>query len=503
VPGALLTTKLHPPPKRDQRVIRERLLDALNEGSTRRLTLVSAPAGYGKTTLLSNWFERTGKDVAWLSLDEADNDLRRFLAYLVATLQRVDATLREAAIGVEDSRAALTFILNDIAQNEADLILVLDDYHVITSAAVHEVVSFLLEHTPPQFHLLLGSRSDPPLALARWRVRGELCELRAHDLRFHAGEAQSFLEDVMHLTLSYEDAAELTRRTEGWIAGLQLAALSLRGREKVAGFIETFTGTDRFVLDYLTEEVLTRQPDEMQNFLVLTSVLERFCGPLCDAVTGLKASQARLESLERDNLFIIPLDNQRHWYRYQAFFGDLLAHRLNEARPDLPPQLHDKASRWFEENGHPADALRHALLAGDFGRAAALITAHPQGHEVRRELTAFLQAPASTAPLEGLLEQALAQGISLERSRLFHAFEESEAIVATVSARSGGALEPLSERELEVLRLVAAGFANKEIARRLDISLNTVKTHTKNINSKLGAKSRTQASVRARELGLL
>ncbi len=508
MPSTLLTTKLHPPPKRERQVTRERLLAALEEGVKGRLTLVSAPAGYGKSTLLSSWYDRTDKDVAWLSLDEADNDPRRFLGYLLAALQRVDETLREAGSAVatldpDDSGAVLTFILNDLAHNEDDLVLVLDDYHAITSEAVHGAVRFLLEHSPAQFHLILGTRSDPPLALARRRVRRELRELRGEDLRFGEEEVQSFL-DVMNLKLSKADATELARRSEGWIAGLQLAALSLQGREEVSGFIETFTGTDRFVLDYLTEEVLMRQPDDMQNFLVLTSVLTRLSGPLCDAVTGLEGSQARLERLERDNLFILPLDNRRDWYRYQAFFLDLLGHRLSQARPDLPPTLHRRASRWFKDSGYPAEALRHALLGEDLAGAAEMIEAHPQGEAIRRELTAFLHASGSAAPLPDLLEQAVARGLSLEQqSRLFHDFEEPGKGAGAAPPTGGDRLEPLSERELEVLRLIAAGCSNKEIARRLAISLNTVKTHSKNINGKLGVSSRTQATLRARELALL
>lgn len=466
----------------------------------RRLSLISAPAGYGKSVLLSGWLKHTALDVAWLSLDEGDNDLPRFLAYLVASLQLVDETLKDVDIPTEDANSVLVTILNDLAQNDTDLVLVLDDYHLIENAEIHEVLGYLLEHAPPQFHLLISSRRDPPLPLARWRVRGELSELRAADLRFSDEEAAEFLREIMHLHLSPADTQRLNGRSEGWIAGLQLAALSLRGKEEVSDFIERFTGTDRFVLDYLTEEVLLRQPDEVQNFLMLTSILDRLHGDLCDAVTGLMGGQARLEALERDNLFITPLDSQRQWYRYHAFFRDLLEFRLERTRPDLIPQLHDRASHWFAANDLPAEALRHALLAENFTYATELINVHPQAERIKATLLSFLPLAHRDKPLPELLEGAVRQGGSLlERSRLFAAFEETTPMVPRTSE---GVLEPLSERELEVLRLIAAGFANKDIARRLDISLNTVKTHVKNIYDKLGVSSRTQASLRAQALDL-
>ena len=503
MPNPILITKLHPPPLREQHVQRGSLLEQLEECTKRRLTLVSAPAGYGKTTLLTSWYYTTHKDVAWFSLDEADNDLSRFLTYLVATLQRVDETLQEVIIPIDDTTYALTFILNDIADNEDHLILLLDDYHLIHNPEVHASVQFLLDHAPPTFHLLIGSRADPPLALSRLRVRRDLSEFRMDELRFDLPEARSFLQEVMDLTLSDKDLRELEHRTEGWVAGLQLAALSLQGRAEVSGFIETFTGTDRYVLDYLTEEVLMRQSDDMQNFLMLTSVLERLHGPLCDHVTGMTGSQERLELLERDNLFIVPLDSQRQWYRLHAFFGDLLLHRLKQARPDLVPQLRTKASSWFEGHGDTAEALRHALLAHDYPRAARLIDNHPRHQEIRQELLALLRTPRSTATLAELLEQSSAQGVRLEQIRSLYAGLEPLAAHAVPSSGGDEFIEPLSERELDVLRLMTGGLSNKAIAKQLDISLNTVKTHTKNINGKLVVSSRLQAVVKAQELGLV
>ncbi|MBS3966340.1 MAG: hypothetical protein KGZ60_03660 [Truepera sp.] len=493
---ALLTTKLRPPPAKAQRVSRFRLVAALNEATALRLTLLSAPAGYGKSTLLSDWVAQTQQAVTWLSLDETDNDLERFLHYLTAALSGSSETL--AAMD-RDQQAVITRTLNDLASHDEQLTLVLDDYHLITNPAAHALVEFMLEHSPPPLHLLISSRSDPPLSLARWRARGELTELRAADLRFSEAEVADFLQAVMALTLSAADVRALTERTEGWIAGVQLAALSLRGRANVSAYIEQFTGTDRYVLDYLTEEVLIKQPAAVQNFLLLSSVLSRLAGPLCDAVTGLSNSQARLEALERDNLFITALDTQRQWYRYHPFFADLLRQRLNQADPSLLPALHLRASHWFEAKGSAASAFYHALQARAVTRAAELLDAHPRQEAIRRVLNGLVGAHAAPAlATEALLARLLAGEAPLViPSQLLSAFEQRYPVAPLEG------LEPLSERELEVLRLIAAGLSNKAIAKRLAISLNTVKTHSKNINSKLAVKSRLQATVKAQALGLI
>jgi LuxR family maltose regulon positive regulatory protein len=470
---------------------------ALNEAAALRFTLLSAPAGYGKSTLLSDWAAQTRRAVAWLSLDEADNDPERFLHYLTAALQRSSEAL--AAMD-HDQQAVITRVLNELASHDEEITLVLDDYHLITNPAVHAIVEFVLEHAPAHFHLLISSRSDPPLALARRRARGELTELRTAELRFNEAETADFLDSVMAIKLAAADVQALTERTEGWIAGVQLAALSLRGRANVSAYIEQFTGTDRYVLDYLTEEVLIKQPTAVQNFLLLSSVLSRLAGPLCDAVTGLSGSQARLEALERDNLFITALDTQRQWYRYHPFFADLLRQRLNQADSSLPPTLHLRASHWFESNGPPVLAFYHALQAGAVARAAALFDTHPRQEAIRRVLNGLVGAPAAPAlATETLLARLLAGDSPLViPSQLLSAFEQRYPVVPQTEL-----LSPLSERELEVLRLIAAGLSNKAIAKRLAISLNTVKTHSKSINSKLAAKSRLQATVKAQALGLI
>jgi LuxR family maltose regulon positive regulatory protein len=361
------------------------LLDHLDEGLQRKLTLVSAPAGFGKTTLCSEWLARCGRPVAWLSLDEGDNDPACFLAYLVAALQTVSAGLSSAAGKGEEVFGAfqaaqslpmellLTPILNQLATMPDHFVLALDDYHVIEVELVDHALAFLLEHLPPQMHVLISTREDPNIPLARLRATRQLVELRAADMRFTLAESAEFLNQVMNLDLSARDIAALESRTEGWIVGLQLAALSMQGRSDVASFVEAFTGSHRFVLDYLAEEVLQRQPKHALDFLLQTSILDRLSGPLCDAVTARNDGKAMLEALERGNLFTVPLDDQRQWYRYHHLFADVLQSRLREEPPDQVFHLHRRASAWYEQNGQPAEAIRHARAAQDLDRAADLI----------------------------------------------------------------------------------------------------------------------------------
>ena len=379
MPVSVLSTKLHLPAPRTKAVARPRLVEKLNEGLQRKLTLVSAPAGFGKTTLVSEWLGEVALPIAWLSLDENDHDLTRFLTYLISALQTIDSGIGENVLGALQSHqppavdALLTALLNDLESVSQDFILVLDDYHEVDSKHVDEALLFLVEYLPPQMHLVIASREDPPLPLARLRVKGQLTELRTADLRFTAQEAADFLNQVMGLELSVQDIAMLETRTEGWVAGLQLAALSMQGHADMAGFIQSFTGAHRFVLDYLLEEVLRRQPQAVQQFLLRTSILERLNSALCDAVLANEetSSQGRLEELERANLFIVPLDGERRWYRYHHLFGDLLRQRLGQ-NVDFAEEaeLHLRASAWFEQNGEMAEAFRHALSAKDQNRAA-------------------------------------------------------------------------------------------------------------------------------------
>ncbi|QBR91266.1 LuxR C-terminal-related transcriptional regulator [Nocardioides euryhalodurans] len=386
----VLATKLFAPLRRPDLVARPRIVEQLDATveAHHRLTLVSAPAGFGKTTALGDWLARLdrrhpGIRVAWLSLDEDDNDPTRFLTHLVAAFAGMGLdvgpeALDSPGVGVPD---ALTVLVNDVARaaDEApgtQWVQVLDDYHVIGSSEVHEAVTFLLAHGPAQLHLMLATRSDPPLPLARLRSRGQLTEVRAADLRLTRSEAGDFLHHVMGLDLTTADVAALEERTEGWVAGLQLAGLSLKGtdeRSEVAGFIDAFTGSNRFVIDYLADEVLARQPGEVRDFLLRTAVLDRLTGSLCDAVTGRSDAARTLEGLERDNLFVVPLDAQRSWYRYHHLFADVLEARLLAEHPDEVPDLHRRASAWYATHDLPIQAVRHAVAAEDFGRAAHLM----------------------------------------------------------------------------------------------------------------------------------
>jgi LuxR family transcriptional regulator, maltose regulon positive regulatory protein len=381
MPISILATKLYIPPPRAKIVLRPRLIEQLSEGlsSGCKLTLISASAGFGKTTLVSEWVACCKRPVAWLSLDEADNDPVRFLTYLVSALQTLGANIGEGVLGVLQSpqppsiESILTTLLNEITTIPDNFIFVLDDYHIIDSKPVDNALTFLLEHLPPRIHLVIATREDPPLPLARLRARGQLTELRAADLRFTPAETAEFLNQMMGLNLSAENIAALEARTEGWIAGLQLAALSMQGRSDAASFIKSFTGSHHFILDYLVEEVLQRQPEPVRNFLLQTAILGRLSSPLCDAVTGQEDGRGMLEALERGNLFVIPLDDQRQWYRYHHLFAEVLQAHLREAQPDRLATLHERASAWYEQNGLRSDAIRHALAAEDFERAAGLI----------------------------------------------------------------------------------------------------------------------------------
>lgn len=378
----LLQTKLYVPPPRPHLVARPAMTAKLAAGSLRPLTLIAAPAGFGKTTAVSEWIAQTTQAVAWLSLDDDDNDPTRFLTYMIAALQTQQPAIGGVALGVLSApdapplKVVLTLLINDLGTLSTPLALVLDDYHLITTPAIHEALTFLVDHLPPSFHLILTTRIDPPLPLARWRVRNQLTEIRADDLRFLPDEAAAFLNGVMGLDLTSSEIATLETRTEGWIAGLQLAALSLRGRQDAGEFVRAFTGSHMFIVDYLAEEVIGRQPVEVQRFLLQTSILERMCAPLCNAVTDRTDSQALLGKLQQQNLFVIPLDDERHWYRYHHLFAEVLRARWQQATTsssDGMVELHRRASLWYEQEGLMAEAVGHALATGTFAQAARLI----------------------------------------------------------------------------------------------------------------------------------
>lgn len=510
----LLTTKFYVPPFRREMISRPNLVERLNSGLRRKLTLISAPAGFGKTTLLSEWTSQCERPVAWLSLDAGDNDLARFLAYLAGALRAVEG-IEEIVGGIPkgmfagpqppgeaQARAVLTGLINEIAASGEKFALVLDDYHVITARPVHEAVTFLLDNLPPNVHLVIASRADPPLAIAGLRGRGQLAELRQADLRFASDEAARFLNQAMGLELSAGDISALSERTEGWIAGLQMAAISIQGRADVDQFVRAFAGSNVFVLDYLMEEVLERQTPATQRFLLWTSILDRLSGPLCDAVMtgnggeadGLSeetfslTGQKMLEMVERSNLFIVRLDDERRWYRYHQLFADLLRHRLRQLYPDLLPILHRRASEWHQNEGLLPMAVDHSLAGGDFERAARVIEASADAIFMRAEFTTMrrwiealpedvLQARPLLCVYYGLvlllvggtLEEVKACVADASEGDNSGAFEGELAAVRAILASLEGEIEDsldLSRRALELLppeRTALLGFIERNL----------------------------------------
>ncbi|HMA36754.1 MAG TPA: LuxR family transcriptional regulator, partial [Chloroflexia bacterium] len=409
----ILTTKLYIPPPPPKVVRRPRLVARLTAGLPHKLTLLSAPAGFGKTTLLSEWIAGGDRPVAWLSLDAADSDPTRFLTYLVAALRTIAANLGAGVLGVLQSpqppplEPLLTALLNEITTIPDPFVLVLDDYHVIEAPAVDQALTFLLEHLPPHMRLVIATREDPPLPLARLRARDQLTELRGTDLRFTPAEAAGFLNQAMGLNLAAADIAALETRTEGWIAGLQLAALSLQGQKDTTRFVQSFTGSHHFVMDYLVEEVLQQQSANVQTFLLHTAILDRLCGPLCDAVLQDPAAggQATLEYLEHANLFIVPLDDERRWYRYHHLFAELLRQRLHQRiatstgdAPDGVAEFHRRASQWYEDHGLAIEAFHHAVAAQDVERTIRLVEGNGIPRHFRGAVTAILDWLASLPP---------------------------------------------------------------------------------------------------------
>jgi LuxR family maltose regulon positive regulatory protein len=414
----LLSTKLHVPRPPPQLVRRSHLNERLQQAMERQLTLIAAPAGFGKTTLLSAWLQDAPVSTAWVSLDSGDDDPTRFWSYTLAALDTVHVGL--GAIGLPQLQSSqpppleiiLTAVINSLAALPEEVVLVFDDYHAITAHPIHTSVTFLLDHLPARLHLVIATRADPPLPLARLRAKGQLVEIRSTDLRFTREEATSFLAQTIGLEISTEDIAALETRTEGWIAGLKLAALSLQGRQDISHFIQAFTGTHRFVVDYLAQEVLARQPADVQNFLLQTAILERLCGSLCEAVTGEPEGQAMLERLEEANLFLLPLDDERRWYRYHQLLAEMLRQRLQRVQPNRVVTLHQRASAWYAHHDLIRDAVHHALAATDFAQAAHLIE-HTAEVMVQRGELATLRVWLEALPAELIrsrVELCLCQG---------------------------------------------------------------------------------------------
>lgn len=440
----LLSTKLLIPAIRPNLVSRPGLVAHLDTGLQlgHSLTLISAPAGFGKTTLIREWIGASERPAAWISVDEGDNDPTSFLNYMIVALNRVGQT----ALGVQQGTApqeVMVTLINDLTNAGSEALLVLDDYHFIRDFDVHDLLVFFLENRPPGCHVVIGTREDPPLPLARLRARDQMTEIRESDLRFNSEEAGAFLNQTMNLGLSTGAVDALASRTEGWITGLQLAGLALRQQDAVEEFIAAFAGDDRYIVEYLMAEVLDRAEEPLRQFLRQTSILGRLSAPLCDTLTGRSDSQATLEYLETANLFLVNLDNRREWYRYHGLFAEVL-------RLSLPGheavELHKKAAYWYSAHGFDELAAQHHRAVAELSPEAA-----PTG--------------------DRLSNQDL--------------------------------IDPLSERELEVLDLIAAGYSNAEIARKLFIAIGTVKRHINNIYGKLAVGSRTQAIAKAREIDLI
>jgi LuxR family transcriptional regulator, maltose regulon positive regulatory protein len=456
----LLTTKLIiPPPPLGPVISRERLHRLLDMGMQGTLTLLTAPAGFGKTTLLSHWLRQREILAAWVTLERSDNDLVYFWRYVITALDQFHPLIEEQVQdwlygGVPfDIKALLTSVINALMALTHVGVLVLDDYQSITDPAIHSSLTFLLEHLPPQLHLVLTTRQEPPLSLARLRVRGQVTDVRTTQLRFTQEEVAAWFTE-RGLSLSTEALAALCKHTDGWVAGLYLAALALQERGEPTGLTHvnrTFIDIQQHVCTYLSEEVLAQLPEDVQAFVLKTSILSQLNASLCDAVTQQHTSAELLAWLEQAGLFLLPLDERGEWYRYQQLFREVLQHHLQQRQAACVPELHRRASLWYEEQGLPVEAVQHALAANEVERAANLI-----------------EREARPLPLQGK-----------------------------------GLIEPLSEREQDVLMLMAAGLSNQEIAHKMVVMVSTVKTHLNNIYTKLGVHTRLQAVSRAHEIGLL
>ena len=505
----ILATKLYIPLPRPRVVQRSRLIEQLNEGLVGKLTLLSAPAGFGKTTLVSEWVAGCGRPVAWLSLDEGDNDPARFISYLVKALQTIQTGIGEGLLAALQSpqplqiETILTTLLNEISTIPENFLLVLDDYHSIDSQPVDQSLAFLIEHQPPQMHLLIATREDPHLPLSRLRARGQCTELRAADLRFTPAEAAEFLNRVMGLDLSAEDITALDMRTEGWIAGLQLAALSMQGHQDTTSFIQSFTGSHHFVLDYLVEEVLGQQSESIQTFLLRTSILDRMCGPLCDAVLldPSTSGQQTLEYLQRANLFIVPQDNERRWYRYHHLFGDLLRKRLGQSlTPEGIAELQLHASEWYENNEQVLEAFRHAAAANDIERAVRLMESKKIPIHLRGTATAILdwleslpKTVLDARPALWWMQAAMLLAIGQPKG-------VEEKLQATEAALAAAALPgaTLDETTRDLIGKIAAARAN---VAQVDAQTETIQVQTRRALEYLHPDNLSFRSVAIRSLG--
>jgi LuxR family maltose regulon positive regulatory protein len=480
-PSVLLTTKLHVPALRHELIGRAPLVKILSAARSNKLTLVDAPAGWGKTTVLAQWVsqEQAHGRFAWLSLDRADNDPARFWAYVVAALQQANPEMAThafefLAVGADPLEVLLPTLLNDLTVLEDQIVLLLDDYYLVTNPAIHDEVAFVIDHMPPSLRLVLATRSDPPFPLARLRARGDLLEVRTHDLRFVDAEATVLLNEILRLNLAEEEVSLLCRRTEGWAAGLYLAALSLEGRPDAARFIRAFAGDNRHIVDYLTTEVLDGEPPELRDFLLRTSILERLSGPLCDEVLQTNGSGGILERIERENLFLVPLDSKRQWYRYHHLFGELLHHELQRSEPGLVPSLHRRAASWSRAEGSVDDSIHHLIAAGDVPVAVELIAAH-WGAEFNLGRLSTVSGWLDLLPEQTVTEDprlCLARTwIALDRGRLEEAAGWIEAAEAGLPTRRAESVT--IEAEVTVLRAVQR-FKIGDVDEAVDVARRAI-----------------------------
>ena len=477
-PAVLLATKLHVPALRSALISRAGLVKALSAGTSHKLTLLDAPAGWGKTTLLAQWVTKEQGRFAWLSLDRADNDPARFWTYVVAALQKANPQVAHHAsellgVGADPLQVVLPSLLNELAVLD-DIVLILDDYHLMTNRAIHEELGFVIDRMPPSLRLVLATRSDPPLPLSRLRARGDLMEVRSHDLRFADVEATLLLNDVLGLDLAEEEVSLLCRRTEGWAAGLYLAALSIEGRADAARFIKAFAGDNRHIVDYLSAEVLDGQPSELRAFLLRTSILERLSGPLCDEVLQAPGSAAILERIERENLFLVPLDSCRQWYRYHHLFGELLHHELQRSEPELLPSLHRRAAEWFRAVGSVDDAIYHLRAAGDVAASLELIATN-WGAEFNRGRLSTVSGWLDLLPDRTVAEDVrlcvARTWIALDRGWLQDAGRWIDRAEAGLAAGRFGTVT--IQAEVTVLRAVQR-FKIGEIAETVDVARRAI-----------------------------
>jgi LuxR family maltose regulon positive regulatory protein len=484
----ILSTKLSIPAPRPDLIDRPQLFERLDAGLRlgHQLTLISAMAGSGKTMLMAAWLRRIDRPAGWLAVDSDDNDVARFISQLIAALRRIDSSIGQAAQNLLEAQhppslESLTgLLINDIAATSTAFVLVLDNFQAIRTAAIHSTIAFLLDHQPPQLHLVLLTREDPPLPLPRLRARGQMTEVRTADLRFTTAEIARFLRQTYGLALDAPLVAALDARTEGWIAGVQLAALALQEHDDLAKCIDDFSGSHRYVIDYLAEDVLRQLPDDLRAFLGQTAILGRLTAPLCDAVTGRTDSAACLQRLMQANMFIIPLDEHREWYRYHPLFAEFLCSAL---RTDEHPTLHRRAAHWYRAQGFLEEAVEHALASNDRQLATDLI-----GQAARR---GFQQdRPPTLLGWVGAVPET--------QMRTAQPLQPAAAPAETFSL-----LEALSRREGEILRLIETGMPNEAVAHALVIAPGTVKKHLDNIYGKLGVHNRTEAVARARQLDLL